>query len=299
MSYMHNIIRKKLTISALLLSLMQTAFPEVEKPFEGLPFYYWNEQWHGRVFENFGDIISLKLVERIVDGPLRIWIKGQKLEEKKLLASGSLLFFARNNDVIWGTGTNAKVPNKKDYKFDTLDVRAVRGPLTRKFLRDTFQIDCPEIYGDPALLFPYFFPEFQRKENPTYDYLIIPHFSEEDHFPKEECENVVYSTEPWAEVLEKILDSRFVISSSLHGIILAEAYGIPARLIVLKGDEPMFKYMDYYLGTNRPNFQYATSIDEAMEMGGEPPFQCDLKRLYEAFPFEYWPLTDFKEINFP
>jgi pyruvyltransferase len=279
----------------ILIYLTQIAFADVQGPSEGLPLYYWNEKWHGRIFENFGDIISLKLVERIVGGPVRIYKKGQKPPEKKLLAIGSLLYFANNNDVLWGTGTNGKFTNKKDFKFTSLDIRAIRGPLTRQFLWDTFQIQCPEIYGDPALLFPYFFPEFKRKDNPIFDYIIIPHYSEEDLFLKEEWDNVVYSTEPWNEILEKILNSRFVISSSLHGVILAEAYGIPARLLVVSKNEPLFKYYDYYLGTNRPHFQYATSVDEAMEMGGESPFDCDLKKLYEAFPFEFWPNVEFRK----
>src|SRR5580700_4234057 len=82
---------------------------------EGLPLYYWNEQWKGRIFENFGDILSKKLVERIIGAPVRIYNLNQK-PEKKLLASGSLLYFARDNDILWGTGFNAK-KKKNDFKF--------------------------------------------------------------------------------------------------------------------------------------------------------------------------------------
>lgn len=260
-----------------------------EPAIEGLPLYYWNEMWHGRSFVNFGDYLSLKIVERIIGGPVRVHKKSAKNKEKKLLAIGSLFYFANDGDVIWGTGINGKTLNKKDYKFTHLDIRAVRGPLTRAFLMDNFQIDCPEIYGDPGLLFPYLFPEFKRKENPSHDYIIIPHYSEEHLFLKDEWANVVYTTDPWDRIVEKILDSEFVISSTLHGIIIAEAYGIPARMLRISADEPIFKYQDYYLGTNRPYFKYATTVDEALQMGGEDPFRCDLKALYEAFPFDYWP----------
>lgn len=264
-------------------------------PPEGLPLYYWNEKWQGRVFVNFGDYLSLKLVERIVGSPIRVYKKTPKKHEKKLLAIGSLFYFANDDDVIWGTGINGKTLNKKDYKFTHLDIRSVRGPLTRAFLMKHFHMDCPEIYGDPGLLIPYFFPEFKRKQNPSYDYIIIPHFTEEDLFLKEEWENVVYSTEPWDQIIEKILDSRLVIASSLHGIIVAEAFGIPARLLRVTENNNIFKYQDYYYGTNRPNFRYATSVEEALEMGGETPFRCDLKKLYEAFPFEYWPSAPFQK----
>ncbi len=275
-------------ISALLCCIFWMGFADAPSN-EGLPLFYWNEKWRGRTFVNFGDYISLKLVERIAGGAVRSYIKGQKKVEKKLLATGSILSFAFDGDVVWGSGINGKLLNKKDYKFTTLDIRSVRGPLTRKFLEKHFGITCPQIYGDPALLTPYFFPEFAKKPRPAYDYIIIPHYSEEDLFSKEEWENVVYSTEPWEEIIDKILDSRLVISSSLHGLVIAEAYGIPARLLRLTENEPLFKYNDYYLGTGRPDFTYATTVDEALEMGGEPPIECDLEKLYSAFPFEHFP----------
>lgn len=269
------------------------SFAEEMLPEEGLPLFYWNEKWRGRTFVNFGDYISLKLVERIVDGPVRTYVKGQPTVEKKLLATGSIISFGRDHDIVWGSGINGKLLHKKDYKCSALDIRSVRGPLTRQFLKEHLNIDAPEIYGDPALLVPYFFPEFTRQERPAYDYIIIPHYSEEEHFQKAEWDNVVFSTEPWDIVLSKILDSRFVISSSLHGVILAEAYGIPARLLRITNNEPLFKYYDYYAGTGRPEFNFATTVDEALEMGGEPPIQCDLEKLYRAFPFEYWPNVHF------
>ena len=259
---------------------------------EGLPLFYWQEE----SFVNFGDYLSLKLVERIVDSPVRCYRKKMKNMDKKLLAIGSIFYFARDNDVIWGSGINGKRLKKNGYSFSSLDIRAVRGPLTRQFLLNNFHIECPEIYGDPGLLIPYFFPEFKKKENPSRDYIVIPHYSEKKLFSKDS--HIVYSTEPWDQVIEKILDSKFVISSSLHGIVIAEAYGIPARLLRVSENEPLFKFQDYYLGTNRPFFQYATSIEEALKMGGEPPFQCNLKQLYEAFPFEFWPNVEFKTLEF-
>ena len=261
---------------------------------EGLPLYYWQQ----KNYVNFGDYLSLKLLERIVNDPICVYKKEPNVFEKKLLAIGSILYFANEGDVIWGSGINGKKPDKNEYKFSQLDVRAVRGPLTREFLKTNFDIEVPEIYGDPALLIPYFFPEFKKKENPKYDYLIIPHYSEVNIFPKNKRDNIIYPTEPWNLIIEKILDSKFVISSSLHGIIVAEAFGIPARFLRVTENEPLIKYQDYYYGTNRPNFKFATSVEEALLMGGEKPFECDLKKLYESFPFEFWPKTTFQKPSF-
>ena len=197
---------------------------------EGLPLFFWKE---GN-FTNFGDYLSLKIVERIVGTPLRYYNKRSLnvKQSKKLLALGSILYFANEGDVVWGSGINGKRPyNNVDYNFNNLDVRAVRGPLTRAFIVEHFRFPCPEIYGDPALLLPYLFPEFKRSENPTYDYIIIPNYLDAKYFTDTFDEHLVLATDPWDSVIERILDSGFVISSSLHGIIVAEAYGIPARML--------------------------------------------------------------------
>ena len=260
-----------------------------------LPLYYWRQQ----SFTNFGDVLSLKLLERITQKPIRVYSRKPNYTEKKLLAIGSILSFATDHDVIWGTGVNGKLLAKKHYLFRNLDVRAVRGPLTREFLTELCGVACPEVYGDPALLMPYFFPEFQRSESPEFDYIVIPHYSEAQHFPKERFGYVVYPTEPWDAVVQKICNAKFVISSSLHGVIVAEAYGIPARLLRITQNEPIFKYCDYYYGTNRYDFRCATSVEEALQMGGERPFECDLAQLYAAFPFEFFPGAPFLTLNLP
>lgn len=271
-----------------------SVFSKLPGAAEGLPIWYWTQPH----FVNFGDYLSQVVVERIIGCPTRFYKKRILTPERKLLAIGSILYFAGNNDVIWGSGYSGKQSHKKDFSFSNLDVRAVRGPITRDFLQTLFGISCPEIYGDPALLFPYLFPEFTKQENPKYDYIVIPHFTEEKLFPKELIPNVVYPTEPWNEVIEKILDSKFVIASSLHGIIIAEAYGIPARMLRVTETEPLLKYQDYYLGTNRSTLTFATSIEEALSMGGETPFKCDLEKLYNAFPFEFWPSSKFIKLNY-
>jgi len=261
---------------------------------EGLPLRYWQK----RNKENFGDYLSLKLVERLVGGKVAVANEQDSNGKPNLLAIGSILILARQGDVIWGTGMNGKRMDLQHYKFNNLDVRAVRGPMTRDFLIKNFNIECPEIYGDPALLVPYFFPELKKSENPKYSYIVIPHYSEEHLFPKDLYPHVVYPTEPWKDVIRKILNSSFVISSSLHGVIVAEAYGIPARYLRISENEPLYKYEDYYLGTNRSHFSYATSIEEALEMGGEAPCECDIEQLYYSFPFEYWPNATFTHPRF-
>lgn len=56
--------------------------------------------------------------------------------------------------------------------------------------------------------------------------------------------NIVLQTDNWRIIVQKIVESKFVISSSLHGIIIAEAFNIPARLLKITDNEPLFKYQD-------------------------------------------------------
>ncbi|MBS0628650.1 MAG: polysaccharide pyruvyl transferase family protein [Verrucomicrobia bacterium] len=236
---------------------------------------FWWEPDNGSL--NFGDTLSMVLVERIGE----IKIKKALPNEGKLLGIGSIIHFAIDGDCVWGSGINGKHLDNKDYHFKNLDVRCVRGPLTRSFLM-SLGINVPEIYGDPALLLPFYFPEF--KKSPKRAYIIIPHISEMELFGSSEY--VVHPTEPWEEIIQKIIESKFVISSSLHGIIVAEAFGIPARLLRVTENEPLFKFTDYYMGTGREKFEYACSIYEALRMGGESPPVFSAQKLIDSFPRE-------------
>jgi pyruvyltransferase len=74
---------------------------------------------------------------------------------RKLLAIGSILNFACENDVIWGSG----ILNPSFFPcylnstlLHTLDIRVVRGPRTRNVLISKFNLTVPEIYGDPIVI---------------------------------------------------------------------------------------------------------------------------------------------------
>lgn len=247
-------------------------YSNIEKT--NIPLFWWQPEGEVR---NFGDELSCAIVEKL----LGFSVQKPLPSEKKLLALGSILHFASENDVIWGSGINGKHLNAKDYPYTNLDIRCVRGPLTREFLKN-LGIEAPEVYGDPGLLVPLLFPEIKKKK--AHSYIIIPHMSETKLFYG--IDNVVNPTAPWKEVVQNIVNSNFVISSSLHGLIIAEAYGIPARLLKITHNEPLFKYRDYYLSTGRKTFKAATSIREALKLKGEPPAKIDYLPLLLSFPYD-------------
>lgn len=243
------------------------------------PGLYWWQPTPGNTdFLNFGDELSRVIVERILERKVS---RAEIEDHNKLLAVGSVLQFAKNGDVIWGSGVHGSHIMLSAYQLHQLDIRALRGPLSRTFLI-CLGLDVPEVYGDPALLLPLLFPEL--KPNPQREYLVIPHLSEICLFPRDEY--TAFPDESWDVVLQKILESKLVISSSLHGIIAAEAFGIPARWLRITQHEPEFKYHDYFMGTGREKGRFAQSIQEALKMGGEEPATFDLEALLNAFPHD-------------
>lgn len=240
-------------------------------------------RWEPQGWDNFGDALSQPLVERILGKKVKREWEGRR-DQSRVLAIGSILHLAENGNTIWGSGSlSGWLPEQ----ITRLDVRAVRGPFTRDLLLSR-GIPCPPVYGDPGLLYPRFFPEFKRE--PKRPYSVIPHASEISLFESDPY--LVSPLEPWEIVIRKIVESEFVIASSLHGIILAEAYGVPARMVLATNHWQFFKYQDYYNGTGRPDFRYASTIQEALEMGGEKPPQCDLEGLLNSFPFDLWESPD-------
>lgn len=231
---------------------------------------------------NFGDLIGPLVVRAILDAAGQT--QAPVTRRATLFTVGSVLHFAADGDVVWGTGRNGKIPDAAHH-FTNLDVRAVRGPLTREFLVGR-GISVPAVYGDPALLLPRLLPELALwAGDKRHDLTIVPNFNEFASFRS--LADVLNPRQPLMHCLERIARSRMVVGSSLHGIVVAEALGIPARLIASQVEQP-FKYLDYYRGSGRDTFTPTASVEQAVAMGGEPPAEWDSDALLAAFPRDLW-----------
>lgn len=250
-------------------------------PFPYVDLYSWAPK-DGRV--NFGDHLS-EIVTRQY-----LALHGYSLDEEvnrraRMLAIGSILQYSVDGDHIWGSGWNGKLPDSM-FKSKRLTIHAVRGPLTAEFLRKR-GFSVPEIFGDPALLIPRLFkgrfsPDAQK------EYVVVPNLHDLPLVAN--VPNLVSPLWGWNKVIEKILQAKLVIASSLHGLIIAESYGIPACYIRLSQTEDLFKYKDYYFGSGRTesDMQFANSIEEAKEMGGMKGLAFNHQPLWDAFPLALW-----------
>lgn len=98
------------------------------------------------------------------------------------------------------------------------------------------------------------------------------------------------NTTDYRKVIDQIVNSKKIISSSLHGIILAEAYGIPAVFLNSGMDNEKMKFFDWYLSTGRTEIKVANSLDEALHMKpmSLPNLNGMRMKLIRSFPYDLW-----------
>ncbi len=208
---------------------------------------------------------------------------------KHLFVIGSIIGYKGFDAVIWGTGClNLEQASNitKQNDFRSYDVRAVRGPLTQRVLKaDGYNV--PDVFGDPAILLPQMYDPINREKR--YKVSVIFHFRyarELDNY-----HTISIETNEYQKFVDEIVASEKIISSSLHGIILAETYGIPAVMLCENESEDIFKYYDYYFSTHRYNIRIAKTISEAEKMEPMPlPKNLDELRegLIHSFPYDLW-----------
>lgn len=232
----------------------------------------------GRRVRNFGDLLGPLIVERMRTS---LGLGAPRSRSERLLTVGSIMHLARPGDVVWGTGVNGKIAQQA---FPPLDVRAVRGPLTSERLRRA-GAEVPDVYGDPGLLVPHLWTDdefgIRRGAGGT---VLVPNLHDRDRFPADALD----PRGDLATCIREIASARLVVSSSLHGVVVAEAYGVPA-VLVASPTEPTFKYEDYYRGTGRalpapaPTWRDGLDAEPAPAIAGWTP-----DALLAAFPADLW-----------
>lgn len=241
-------------------------------------------------FNNWGDTLNPVLIQKISSRPVEY-----VSNNPDYLCVGSVLQWAKYNTTIWGTGF---ISSESTIKYP-INVKAVRGPLTRNLLLRQGHT-CPEIYGDPALLYPrYYRPNIQKK----YRYGIIPHYIDQDNpwlmqFKNNPDVKIIDIIRKPIEsdingFINELLECEMVLSSSLHGIIAADAYNIPAYWIKLS-DKVIgngFKFNDYFLSVKRPCqpaiiIKQTDTIKKLSSQFYQYDTDIDLDLLFNAHPFK-------------
>ncbi len=206
---------------------------------------------------NMGDLIGPYLAKKINPNKQCTLITTTTPHSKDVIfmTCGSILqpSLIGSNSVVWGSGIIAR-----DVHFirKPKNVTAVRGPLSRQALLKS-GIKCPEVYGDPGLLLPIFYPN--KNAAKQYKVGIIPHYVDYEFFKK------LFANVPEVHVIQMdypatsvdatvegvcsdIMKCEYTIASSLHGVVISHAYGIPCAWMNTKnklwGDG--VKFYDYF-----------------------------------------------------
>ncbi len=189
---------------------------------------YWSRS------HNFGDTLTKILLEKLFN----VKVEFARVGSAELFGIGSITEYIPDgfSGTVLGTGQM-----RRDSQLDltNANVLALRGPLTG---------DAP-VYGDLGLLCSLFAPP----RRVMYRMGIVPHFRDGDLIQRPEFAkkgNIEISMlDPFDVVLKRFSACELIVTSALHGIILADALGIPRRwensLHVYGGG---FKFEDYAAG---------------------------------------------------
>lgn len=243
---------------------------------------------------NFGDALNPYITNKLSNKKVISYSKIFNIKYEVVFSViGSVLNNLNVNNIeIWGSGFISK---DGMFKIPPKKIHAVRGPLTRGIILKQ-GIECPKVYGDPALLLPFFYKPIIKKQ---YKLGVIPHYIDKydenlhnfiDKFGHEVI--IIDIEQDIHKVVDNINSCEKIASSSLHGIIVADAYNIPSLWVkfsekICGGD---FKYLDYMHSVKKSqlqpfNFEKDTNLESILSAIYYEKIEIDLKVLIESCPF--------------
>lgn len=209
---------------------------------------------------NLGDALNLIIVPYLFKRkviPKRYSFEFMYNKSFNYQCIGSVLGDINSKSVVCGIGS---ISDNVIVSHEPVKIYGVRGPLTRELLMKQ-GIACPPLYGDPALLLPRMYKPIRPIK---YKIGFIPHYADQGKLivkkilslpnvkfidillPKARWKPSIYGH--WKSFVDSICECDIIVSSSLHGLILGDAYR-KRTLWVKFGNDVLgndFKFHDYY-----------------------------------------------------
>ena len=283
----------------------------------------------GASLANLGDALSPVMVS-LVSGR-RVKHVSMRSRSSRLSSVGTIAHAMTDGVVhVWGSGTSlhsnplAPISQRKAFKPDTaadFHVYATRGPITGEILGAENWKNDP-VYGDPVWLLPeYYRPNITKK----WELGVILHLSELEErcvecVPKRNFRRYCVPdqltskirllntlTEPTVAAMrdriDEILSCKRIVSTSLHGMVIAESYGIPclyfgtrekesgpATVTLSKVANIDMRISDLYLGVGRESLTFYNQRRENLT-DWDALVAC-IDREWQATTFPTSPLLD-------
>lgn len=165
-----------------------------------------------------------------------------------LVSVGSIIGWSSGWRTVWGSGILYYDEKVADGEF-----LAVRGQYTQRRLRN-LGLQVPDVLGDPALLLPLI---YQPKVEKKFKIGVIPHHTQTEAFASTLTENgdvlLIDLLDDIETVIDKMCSCERIVSTSLHGVIVAHAYGVPALWHAYSSIK--------WVGSDVKFFDYFSSVD--------------------------------------
>ena len=216
----------------------------------------------GRGLNNFGDCLQPYILKHYGFTPVY-----SQLMRSDIVLAGSIMQWIPNNyrGIIMGTGGD-----DVSYDFPLAKIIGVRGYKT---LKNIINLTDRGVVGDPGLIMNKVFPEVILKK---YQIGIVPHFVDKHHSIinawatryGEQCLVIDVLRSP-SKVIKNIKSCQAIVSSSLHGLIIADAFDIPNHRFVIRDTMPTnffdYKFDDYYSSLNVNEKPLEVTGDETLQ----------------------------------
>ena len=206
--------------------------------------YWWRE------VPNFGDALAPLLLERFA-GLKVVW---DTISHSSIASIGSILEHIPPlwDGYILGSGKLFEF-SRLHLHTKTATILAIRGPLSARGIPGSFAL------GDPGLLAD----ELVGPQEKQWDLGIVPHWQDDTLVPKftsliqaPHTVKVIRPNDDPLTILRQIGACRRIVTSSLHGMIVADAFGgIPRRVEIcprMMKDGGDFKFRDYSASIRTP-----------------------------------------------
>lgn len=201
---------------------------------------YW--YWDGKV--NAGDYLTKYILEKLYDGEIQFANK-----RPDIVLCGSVLPHKALSEAKMIIGAGFQDEDAVPSNLDENAYYAVRGNITRKKMSeymDTSNIRCVE----PGLILSKIYKKNVKK---TYRFGIIPHYHDEASIraafkSHKDVKIISMQTKNIDKLCNDIMSCDIIASSSLHGLVLAHSYNIPAYHFTntTLRDGSFVKFRDYY-----------------------------------------------------
>ena len=290
--------------------------------------------WIGN--QNFGDELSPYIVSRVSN--VGVNLVGEDVEHKLVgLGSIITINTLYSGSLFWGSGvlTEERELNRPKFKIFPITriVRnyrkyqtyvksvpqffAIRGPLSAMRVEQAgLDLNAGRknkslATGDPGILMPYLYHPKKKAEHQRFKLGIVIHqdqgivekslqeLVQERYRDQVTVINILRQGDNELEqFVDELCACDKIASTSLHGLIVAQAYGIP--VLFLQSEEcPLqkhstFKFDDYCQGVAEKNFEpYRFTLHEGLisqllnaDFRDPPNLRAACNNLLEAFPYQ-------------